>query len=240
MLNVVICEDDFVCSGILMALLEKYQKRRMEAQEEKMQIFIYASGKAYKEDWELGNEADILLLDIEMAEMDGIQLKEFLEEQESSTKILFTTSHIETMQEAFGANVYGFLPKPIEEEKLFFYLDKICRDVKYEMGVVFVNDMENRVIKLYQIWYIEADGRYSRIKLKNSMIFSGKSLADWEGELDKSCFFRVHKSYLVNFKQITRIADEVIFINGDRIPVARRKKNALKEAYKKFLIRSVL
>ena len=59
-------------------------------------------------------EFDLLFLDIEMTGMDGIQVKDILEQKQSSMKIIFLTSHEERMIEAFGNHVIGFLKKPIQ------------------------------------------------------------------------------------------------------------------------------
>lgn len=239
MLRVAVCEDDPISREILLAMIRKYWKQKSKEQEA-LQISSYTDGKNYKEHWNIGKEVDILLLDIEMEIMDGILLKEFLEHQNSKTKILFITEHMEVMQEAFGANVYGFLLKPVEEKKLFFYLDKIFRHIFYEMEEVLIDREGKYSYKICEIFWIKADGRYSKVRLKKNEIFSDRSLTTWEEELERFSFFRIHKSYLVNFKQVSQIGDEVVFSNGDRLLVARRKRKNLKEAYKKFLIQSAI
>lgn len=239
MLKMAICEDDPISRKVLAWLIDKYWKQKAKEQEE-VQIYSYKDGKDYKEQWSIENEADILLLDIEMKSMNGIWIKEFLERQNSKTKILFITCHMEAMQEAFGANVYGFLLKPVQEEKLFAYFDKILQHIYYEVENVLVNKDGKHSCKLYKIIWIKADGRYSKIRIGDDEIFSDQSLKEWENKLEKFFFFRIHKSYLVNFKQISQIKNELVLLNGEKLPIARRKKKELKEAYKRFLLESTI
>lgn len=72
---------------------------------------VYTSGEELLTSGEM---FDFLFLDIEMTGMDGIQVKELLEQQSIQGKIIFLTSHEERMREAFGANVIGFLRKPVQ------------------------------------------------------------------------------------------------------------------------------
>ena len=57
------------------------------------------------------------------------------------------------------------------------------------------------------------------------------SLEDWEAALDERIFFRVHKSYIVNFSYIDRIEDKIYLTSEEILPVAKRRKNALMQRY---------
>ena len=240
MYYIAVCEDDAIFRERFTGLLMKYWEEKGKEWGDQMQICVYEDGNDYRDSWSPEQEADILCLDIEMERMDGILLKEFLEERESRTRILFVTGHNEAMQRAFGENVVGFLSKPVQEEKLFFYLDKIFRRIRYEQEEVMVDHTGKNFCKIHQILWIQADGRYSRVKLGEKQIFFDKSLAEWEETLAGHSFCRIHKSYLVNFEQVLKVTDKVILMNGDMVPIARRKKKEVRESYKQFLIRTVI
>lgn len=168
MINIAICDDDETVIEVLKNLLEKY---RIEHQTE-MKFSCYKAAEQYMEKWKISDEADILLLDIEMKDLDGIQLKEYLHLKKSKTKILFITSHAEIMPEAFGMNVYGFLKKPVDKKILFKYLNKMCNDLKDEKSIVLMINGKKRVIKIRDVLYIMAEGRYSFLVLNNGKILS--------------------------------------------------------------------
>ena len=77
----------------------------------------YGSGEDLLRDCISGTlgRVDLLLLDIEMGDIDGITIKNRLGKQGNVKNILFVTNHAEVMQEAFGINVVGFLNKPVKE-----------------------------------------------------------------------------------------------------------------------------
>lgn len=85
----------------------------------------YASGEELLRD----SSSDVLLLDVEMPGMNGIAVKNFLQNQRAMTRILFVSSHEETITEAFGREVYGFLYKAVTyelfREKMQFLLEDL-------------------------------------------------------------------------------------------------------------------
>lgn len=111
MIKVGICEDEKVCRESIAKLLEEYFTQRGIP----YQLEEYESGQSFMEEKE---KTDILLLDIEMEGISGIQLKNWLWREDEDTKIVFVTKHSEEMPEAFGKNVYGFLHKPLKEARL--------------------------------------------------------------------------------------------------------------------------
>lgn len=120
-IRIAVCEDHTIEKEIVKKLLKKYAEQRQI----QLHVEYFSSGIQYKEHWTEADEPDILLLDIEMPEFDGIQLKEYLQEKRSKSKILFITSHTESVWDAFGENVYGFLKKPMDEKKFEELMDKM-------------------------------------------------------------------------------------------------------------------
>lgn len=234
-IRVAVCEDNVIEGEIVEKLLEEYANKRKV----RLSIDFFSSGMQYKEHWMESNEPDILLLDVEMPEFDGIQLKEYLQGKKSKSKILFTTSHTENVWEAFGENVYGFLKKPINEKKFEEYMDKIVNALKSECIYVFVDEKTGEKISPNQILWIHSEGQYSKIQMKDEEKFSNLSLAEWEEKMNGKVFLRVHRSFIVNLNHIAKITDEIKMDNGVIIPIARRRKTTVKDTYKDFLIHEV-
>lgn len=236
MLKIAVCDDEKIYRDLLADILNKY--KNINAID--FEILFFENAEAYRENCRQNEEPDILLLDIEMGrQADGILLKEYLREQGSRTKILFTTSHMEAVQEAFGENVCGFLTKPVSEEKLFYYLDRMC-DFENQRKIVLVGkEKEIHTVKLQDILFIKSDGSYSCVVTKEKEAFCDKGLLEWEKELEGASFFRIHKSCLVNLKHVLRVGEKADLDNGEQLVIARRRKKELKEAYKQYLIDQV-
>lgn len=230
MIKVGICDDSVSDRKELLELIERY----FAEDSRKTEIVEYDSGEEFFQ----SGEVDILFLDIEMAKMSGIDVKNRLQREQIRTRIVFITSHDEMMEDAFGKQVFGFLRKPIEYEKLKEKLELVLEDMDEEYQVVFTGLGEEHCVYKNRILYIKANGKYSDIILeKEEKYFSDRSIGEWRKELESRDFFLSHKSYLVNLYHIRQIKDEIILLSGEHVPVSRRMKSATKDAYRNYIRR---
>lgn len=230
MIKVGICEDEKVCRESIGKLLEEYFKQKGIQYQQKE----YESGQSFMEEKE---KTDILLLDVEMEGISGIQLKNWLWREDADTKIVFVTKHMEEMPEAFGKNVYGFLQKPLKEARLEKYLNRMIEDIDEDHNLVVRSINQDIAKNIKDIFYFVSDTKYSRMVCDDDDYFCDKSLLQLEEELKDQFFFRCHKCYLVNLRNIRHIEDSICMKNGDRVPISRRKGKALKESYRQYIIR---
>ncbi len=156
-------------------------------------------------------QPDLVFLDIQMPEKSGF---EFIEElKRVNFEIIITTVAPEYAVEAFKINALDFLVKPIQVEGLKRSLEKYKQKVTLiegsipkignnkiglptSKGVIFINpDI---------ILYCQADNTYTNVRLNDGTTVSiSRSLKEVELVLSKFNFFRIHKSYLINFKKIS-------------------------------------
>ena len=95
-------------------------------------------------------------------------------------------------------------------------------------------------VKEKQILYIKAETKYCDIILENQdSMFSDKSIGEWAEELEERGFFLCHRSYLVNLYHLKKIEDDILLSNGEKIPVSRRLKTKVKEAYREYIRKKV-
>lgn len=187
---------------------------------------IIASDKAY----------DILLLDIEMPERDGISVKEYFETHHKQTRIIFMTSHKERVLEAFGKNVVSFLVKPLCKEDFQKVMQKTLADICGQILEIEENG-EFFVIPVNQIRYIEAQDKYTVTVTETGKYLMRRTMKFWEGVLPCQDFCRIHKSYLVNLEYFEKKGDEVWLDKGKIVKISRLRKNGVLEKYKEFLRR---
>lgn len=231
---ITICDDDAIFAERVKELCENILLK-----EDKKQIgFIYVSSG--EEFFQLDQHTDILLLDIEMKDLSGIDVKERLKICNCDTKIIFMTSHTERMREAFGKYVYGFVEKDNYKELEKIILP-VIREVEEEKVGFIVDDIkEKKQIKLKDIYYIKAAGNYIDIFTDNEHYLKRQKMNDCEMEINKRDFCRVHKSYIINLKYIKTVNQKEIILNGNiKIPIARGKCNLIKSAYMEYLKRKL-
>ena len=185
-------------------------------------VKTYSDGKEVLEE-----NFDILILDIEMEDVDGIAVKNYFQSKKKDTIIIFVTSHNEMMSQAFGVNVMGFVTKSYLDSQLPVMLESAIKRV---MNTVNIEGVDSR-----KVCYIEAEHIYNILHLENDTEMSVRcSSADLEKMLEGVGFIRVHRTYIINMAYVEHIRDKSVVINGKEIPVSSRLKSRLKKEYSRY------
>jgi DNA-binding LytR/AlgR family response regulator len=180
------------------------------------------------------NSVDLVLLDIEMPEMTGLELIKTM--GRNRPLIIFTTAKADYAVEAFELNVIDYLIKPIELPRFKQAIDKASEalesnkeEVKVEeQGFVFVKD--NGILKrisIDDILFLEAMGDYVKVHTPQKFHVVHATLKSIEEKLPSSKFLRVHRSYIVAINKIDYIQEGTISIGKTSIPVADTHKSNL-------------
>ncbi|MFL5787666.1 MAG: LytR/AlgR family response regulator transcription factor [Flavisolibacter sp.] len=179
-------------------------------------------------------QVDVLLLDIEMPEMSGLDLIKKLGNKKPL--IIFTTAKKDYAVEAFELNVVDYLVKPISLPRFLQAIEKAREalesnkeEVKVEeQGFVFVKD--NGILKrisIDDIIFLEAMGDYVKVHTGQKFHVVHATLKSIEEKLPLSKFVRVHRSYIVAINKIDYIQEGTISIGKTTIPVADTHKTNL-------------
>lgn len=226
MIKIVICDDDLYVIEELEDLCKRYIERNQLNAEcipttKPNGIFVL--------------HPDILFLDIEMPEVDGIEVKNRLEEQDSGTFIIYVSSHPESMQEAFGKNVIGFLTKPLDVDQFELMLEKAVDFSGCNRVITFE---DGSVISSENIVAIKVSGNYTDVKTVDGFVQNQrKALKAWQDELEPLGFIRINDSYIVNCRWITSFSDGGKKVNlGDNVSlnVSTRRRRECTEKYTQF------
>lgn len=225
MLKIAICDDEQHIHDIVEKMLSLYSEKNHIV----MDIVHYISAKQLLEEKE---ELDILLLDIEMPEMDGIEAALKLRDWEMEYKIIMLTAREDRYRDAFKIGAFRFVPKPVDKLELYKAIDDVREHlVGLEKVTVFRDGISYQIIQK-DILYVEADRSASLIFTSHVEYRSERSLAAWLAILDDRVFFQSHRSYIVNMGKIETIDKNVIrLMNGDKVAVSKRLRIPLLHAY---------
>jgi DNA-binding LytR/AlgR family response regulator len=179
-------------------------------------------------------KVDLLLLDIEMPGMSGLELTRNLGKK--GPVIIFTTVKKDYAVEAFELNVADYLIKPVSPARFIQAIDKakeICESQVQEVQstdseFVFIRD--NGVLKrirIDEILYLEAMGDYVKLHTVQKFHAIHTTLKAVEEKLPPGRFMRVHRSYIVALDKIESIEDGTIIIHKNAVPVADAYRSAL-------------
>ena len=241
-LKALILDDEYHARNNLSMLIEGYCTD--------IEVVEMASSAEEARKYLKNHSVDVVFLDIKMPNEDGFEFLNSLPNRDFG--VIFTTAYNEFALDAFKANAIDYLEKPIDIDDLIEAVGKIKKmkagnqpiqlnegilemiksvvkqELDYEKtsiptkdGLVIVNNSE--------IIHLEASESYTTIYLSNGKKYlSSKNIKIFEENLNKSIFFRTHKSHIINFahhlKEFNRsLGNVVVMSDGKQIPVSRRK-----------------
>lgn len=180
---------------------------------------------------------DIVFLDIEMDELNGIKTAENIRKRNISDYIIFLTGYSEFMQEAFKVRAFRYLSKPACLTEIQEALSNIEEEIS-ENCLITINNSGNLTCVPYKdIICFEAFGDGTYIYTKEKVYTTSKPLKKWMSEIEGSFFFQVHKSYIVSYEYVTNIRmyeTEMIGLKMG-IPISQRKYTKFKKSFFEYL-----
>ena len=230
MYRLAICEDEEIFFKEIESICCEYLKR-MNIE---YTITLYDSGENFLTAFSVKQHRyDLILLDIIMGGINGMDVAKNIRETDSEVVIIFVTSSREYVFEGYDVNALHYLTKPINAESLVRLIRKAYTE-KFQNNVfVFKSGDMNHRVSVQNIVSLEINGRKVEINMfDRTLLYPGK-LSDLLSKLPGNCFVRCHQAYAVNIRNIRELTRfDAIAKNGKRIPISRAY---LKDVQKKFL-----
>ncbi|BBL19533.1 MULTISPECIES: LytR/AlgR family response regulator transcription factor [Acinetobacter] len=201
-------------------------------------------------------QPDVVLLDIQMPEMDGLQCAEQLNQLDLMPAIVFCTAYEDHALEAFKSSAEGYLLKPIEVSELQQVLDRLTRLNQAQMSGLKQKDIDTAKLQRQQItaksyrgvelvpveniYYFLADQKYVTVRHKHGSILIDETLKELEQEFSEK-FIRIHRNALVSVDYLDGL--EVVTSGqyqvrcrelDERLAVSRRHLPGLRERIQKL------
>lgn len=225
MIKIAICDDEnFFVDELKAQVKDFFLERRIE-----FRVTEYLSGKELAEH---AGDHDLIFLDVKMQEQDGFKTAEILRENGFSGYIIFVTIMKDEVYKAFEYEAFDYLVKPLSKISFEHTMERFLRTLKSSgKQLIVTRKNEQRIINLSDVLYCEVINRKINLHLSDGNIieYYGK-ISELEQQLGED-FFKSHRSYLVNLKYITGYnSNEITFGSGEKLPLSRRRKNALMDA----------
>lgn len=228
MIRIAICDDVVeICSELENIILD-FQKQTCE----ELIVDVFYSGEELINYIKNGNNFDLIFLDIEIGKINGVEVGHFIRDElhDYITKIVFISSKSSYDRQLFDVQPLHFLPKPLDKKKVINDINLAIALLEKE-NKIFSFKSGNQICRLpiKNIIYFESIGRQIKlISVSETFYFYG-TVDSIREQLTKSRFIMPHRSYLVNYDNITIIKkDEIKMCNGDIVPISRLKAKEVK------------
>lgn len=229
-MKIFICDDE---PKILSDISSKVRSALPEAA-----VSEFTSGNALLEAITEDN-CDILLLDIDMPEISGLDIAARLTALANKPLLVFVTSHDELVYDSLQFHPFGFVRKGYLDKEL----PRILADCVAELhsrGKHFCFHTASADVKLPldEILYFESDGNYLKLFSKDKEYRFRDTLSAVENTLSDNGFIRIHKGFLVNQAAVKILtSDEAELINGTKIPIGRSYSETAKKQLMRYMLK---
>lgn len=178
---------------------------------------------------------DLLLLDIEMDGMNGVELAKELRDKGDMLPIIFITGFSEYIGDGYDVEALHYLIKPVDKNKLFQVLDRYARRHRPADRIILPSSDESMLVSSDDIIYLEAFGKKTQITLHDGKeIISTWGLGTVAKTLGNG-FVPCHRSYIINIGYVNSISKtEVTMDDGKKLPLSRRLYHSVNRAFIDF------
>ena len=206
--KIAICDD----SDVDREYVTNMVKRWAESLGYLVQLDTFSTAEGFLFHYEEEKDYDILLLDIEMGDMDGVTMAKHLRKENDTVQIIFITGYSDYISEGYEVAALHYLMKPVKEEKLCSVLERATERLsKNERVLNLKSGGEIIRVPIYQIRYAEVYGKYVTIHAASDVMVK-MTLNELENQLDER-FYRVGRSAVVNLTKVSRVTKTEIRLN---------------------------
>lgn len=247
MLQIAICDDE----TLLLEEIKKITEDCLQRQQTFSILSTYTNGKELFYDIQDGKRFDLLLLDIEMPGLSGMELAERIHELLPDALTLFVTAHYKYAVDAYELHIFRYIPKNQLKERLPHALKDAVSLLEIQNTDSYIISTQSRLerIPYKEILYIEKDGKNAvfhtvavgksnRNQRQNNTTQARsvrKTLSDVFSELRSEEFYFIERGYIVNLRHVTGISHtDCILTDQTRLPVSQSRLPEFKKRLNKY------
>ena len=217
-MRIAVIDDQPADRDYIAALVSRWAKDRDAA----VTAVPFPSAEAFLFAYSEDRDFDILLLDIEMGAINGVELAKNVRKENEAVQMVFITGFPDFIAEGYEVSALHYLMKPVDRDKLFSVLDRAAANLeKAERRLRVTFERRTDYVPFSKILYLEAQKQYVRIVTDGEEYRMKASLAETAAQLDEF-FFSCQRSFIVNLRHVARILpDRVVLKNGAEVPISR-------------------
>lgn len=185
------------------------------------------------------NPFDIILLDIVMPMLNGLETARELRQEDKNVKLVFLTSSAEYAVDSYAVKASNYLLKPVVPARLYSCLEELIAEVTISSKCLIVRGLDaTHRLPLSAVEFIESQRKHIIFyTTEGKIIYSTDPLYTYEDTLTwEDGFFKCHRSYIVNIHHIDNYThSEVVMRSGHRIPISRSNQKLFDDMYFRFI-----
>ncbi len=232
MFRIAICDDNRVQCNAIENVLDEFFKTEII----KCEIDVFISGEELIFSLNSGEKYDLIYLDIELEEIDGIFVGKYIREdlQDDNTQIVYISGKTSYALDLFQVRPMHFLIKPLQRQQIVETVQKVIElQGKQTKVFLYKAGRTEKKVPFKEIMYFSSEAKKVVIHMKNGEDYFYGKLTDIVYPSDD--FMCIHKSYIVNRHYVMQFKfDSIILINSVTLPISRIYREEVRDKLKKW------
>ena len=232
MFRIVLCDVSPADLMVLCGHLEQLKEKRP------VDIISYTDGLDLLKDYKQKGFCDILVLDMRMETMGGIEVAKHIRQLDDEVPILIVTATVDYAVEGYKVGAFRYIVKPVESGDFLSAVEELLDRQQKKQASIFSFPSINGTTKLMtdHIYYLESDLRTIRVVAKEGTFTFTGTISSLEEQLRPDGFIRIHKSFLVNVSHIYNIfKDSVTMDNKEVLPMSKHKRREVNQEFLSYM-----
>lgn len=220
-------------------IVRDYVKRQAEnsGMSQEVMVRTYTRPKSLLEEMQSGMEFHIYILDVEMPEISGVELADYIREMPGKGYIIFLTCYASFAPQGYEKEAYQYVLKTDIERRLPYVLDKVLAECKREKTEYYQISNQHRIerVRCSDIIYVKKDGKNCTMFTADEQHFDRKTIEHVRQILSRVGFIAIDRGRLVNIEHIRKIEkNEVHMDNGEVLEISRSNIKKVKTMVMKY------
>lgn len=222
MLRIAVVDDE----KVYIDQIQEYIRQYGQEKDREIQTEAFCDGSGLLENY--SPRFDIILLDIEMGEMNGMDVAREIRKQDSDVVLVFITNMAQYAINGYDVGALDYVLKPINYYTFSVRLERAVSRVKKRQPEEVLLNLPDGIkrIRVDQIHYVEVQNRMLHYHTESGLFVVRGTLQGAEDVLRESHFVRCNHWYLVNLQYVSEIRRNIVIVAGEELEISRRNKTA--------------
>lgn len=232
MIRIALVEDDAGYRGELTELLRRYS----EESGERLEVKTFTDGDEIAVEYRA--EYDIILMDIQMRFMNGLDAAKEIRRKDGEVIIIFVTNTAQYAISGYEVNALDYILKPVSYYAFSKTLERAIANLhRKEKRYVFISNQHGvKKVEESRILYVEVEGHSLVYHTRDGDFGTTGTMKEVVERLPADSFFRCNKCFLVNLENVDAVEGDDAVVGGERVQISRNKKKAFLEALSLYVM----
>ena len=235
----VLCDDNAQYLSLLRNFVEKECLKILKNDEDFCVGPAFGSGKELM-NYLKNNHVDVLFLDIDMPHINGFEVAKVVCKDYKDIKIIFMSAYDNFVYNAFEFYPFAYLRKSHISEEMPRVLRRVIEKIHEPERKLLLSTVSGaKMIEVAAITYVESDRNYYIVHAIHERKYTCRgTLTQFEKEVEKYDYFRIHSAFLINLEHVDRMLDDgYVLVGNASLPIAQRRLQEFKRAYMDYIRR---